>query len=82
MGLTRYVSLDWYRRGLTRCAGVARIGREATRGLGTGFLLMGAAFHPTLGDELYLLTNSHVVSPHNLIIDVLMFCKDNIGNGR
>ncbi len=62
-GTDRFVSLDWYRRGLSRCAGVARIGREATRGVGTGFLLMGAALHPTLGEELYLLTNSHVVSP-------------------
>ena len=61
-GADRFVSLDWYRRGLTRCAGVARIGRENTRGVGTGFLLMGAALHPTLGEELYLLTNSHVVS--------------------
>ena len=62
-GADRFVSLDWYRRGLTRCAGVARIGREATRGVGTGFLLTGAALHPALGEELYLLTNSHVVSP-------------------
>jgi S1-C subfamily serine protease len=62
-GADRFVSLDWYRRGLARCACVARIGREATRGVGTGFLLMGVAFHPSLGDELYLLTNSHVVSP-------------------
>ncbi len=62
-GADRFVSLDWYRRGLTRCAGVARIGREATRGVGTGFLLTGAALHPALGDDLYLLTNSHVVSP-------------------
>jgi S1-C subfamily serine protease len=62
-GLDRFFSLDWYRRGLTRCAGVARIGREPTRGVGTGFLLVGATLHPTLGDELYLLTNSHVVSP-------------------
>ena len=62
-GADRFVSLDWYRRGLARCAGVARIGREATRGVGTGFLLMGTALHASLGDELYLLTNSHVVSP-------------------
>jgi hypothetical protein len=62
-GADRFVSLDWYRRGLARCAGVARIGREATRGVGTGFLLLGATLHPTLGNELYLLTNSHVVSP-------------------
>jgi hypothetical protein len=62
-GTDRYVSLDWYRRGLARCAGVARIGREATRGVGTGFLLLGAMLHPALGNEQYLLTNSHVVSP-------------------
>jgi hypothetical protein len=62
-GQDRLVSLDWYRRGLTRCAGVARIGREPTRGVGTGLLLKGATLHPALGDELYLLTNSHVISP-------------------
>jgi hypothetical protein len=62
-GADRFVSLDWYRTGLARCAGVARIGREATRGVGTGFLLLGAMLHPTLGNELYVLTNSHVVSP-------------------
>jgi hypothetical protein len=62
-GVVRFDSIDWYRRGLTRCAGVARIGDESTLGGGTGFLLMGAPIHPALGDELYLLTNSHVVSP-------------------
>jgi tetratricopeptide (TPR) repeat protein len=70
-GADRFVSLDWYRRGLTRCAGVGRIGREATRGVGTGFLLMGAALHPTLGEELYLLTNSHVVSPSPELTDTV-----------
>jgi hypothetical protein len=70
-GADRFVSLDWYRRGLTRCTGVARIGREATRGVGTGFLLMGAALHPTLGEELYLLTNSHVVSPSPQLPDTV-----------
>jgi S1-C subfamily serine protease len=62
-GADNFVSLDWYRRGLARCAGVARIGREATRGVGTGFLLKGTEFRASLGNELYLLTNSHVVSP-------------------
>jgi len=70
-GVDRFVSLDWYRRGLTRCAGVARIGREATRGIGTGFLLKGATLHPTLGEELYLLTNSHVVSPSPQLPDTV-----------
>ena len=62
-GADRFFSLDWYRRGLTRCAGVARIGVEPTRGVGTGFLLKGATLNPRLGEEFYLLTNSHVVSP-------------------
>jgi hypothetical protein len=70
-GADCFVSLDWYRRGLARCAGVARIGREATRGVGTGFLLIGAALHPTLGEELYLLTNSHVVSPSPQLPDTV-----------
>ena len=62
-GADRFVSLDWYRRGLARCAAVGRIGVETTRGVGTGFLLPGKELHPKLGDEFYLLTNSHVVSP-------------------
>jgi S1-C subfamily serine protease len=62
-GAERYVSLDWYRRGLARCAAVARIGRETSRGVGTGFLVRGSSLHASLGEELYLLTNAHVVSP-------------------
>lgn len=61
-GAERFLSLDWYRRGLARCAGVARIGREASKGVGTGFLVRGNSLHASLGDELYLLTNAHVVS--------------------
>jgi hypothetical protein len=61
-GQDRFVSLDRYRRGLTRCAGVARIGREPTRGVGTGFLLRGATLQPALGDELYLLTSSRIAT--------------------
>jgi S1-C subfamily serine protease len=70
-GVDRFVSLDWYRRGLARCAGVARIGREPTRGVGTGFLLSGRELHPKLGDQLYLLTNSHVVSPGTEVSDAV-----------
>jgi S1-C subfamily serine protease len=62
-GADRFQSLDWYRRGLARCAAVGRIGREASRGVGTGFLVKGSSLHPALGDGLYLLTNRHVVSP-------------------
>lgn len=61
-GADRFVSLDWYRRGLARCAAVARIGRERTRGVGTGFLVQGSSLHGSLGEGLYLLTNAHVIS--------------------
>lgn len=61
-GADRFQSLDWYRRGLARCAAVARIGRETSKGVGTGFLVLGSSLHASLGAELYLLTNAHVIS--------------------
>lgn len=61
-GADRFASLDWYRRGLARCAAVARIGREVSKGLGTGFILRGGSLHASLGDSLYMLTNAHVIS--------------------
>lgn len=61
-GAERFKSLDWYRRGLARCVAVARIGRETSKGVGTGFLVRGSSLHPSLGEELLLLTNAHVIS--------------------
>lgn len=61
-GAERFMSLDWYRRGLARCAAVARIGRETSKGVGTGFLVPGRSLHASLDDKLYLLTNAHVIS--------------------
>jgi S1-C subfamily serine protease len=61
-GADRFMSLDWYRRGLARCAAVARIGRETSKGVGTGFLVPGRSLHASLDDKLYLLTNAHVIS--------------------
>lgn len=61
-GAERFMSLDWYRRGLARCAAVARIGRERSKGVGTGFLVPGRSLHASLDDKLYLLTNAHVIS--------------------
>ncbi|HRO48065.1 serine protease [Agriterribacter sp.] len=52
----------WYMTGANRCMAIARIGRDATKGLGTGFLVRGADLHESLGEELLLLTNAHVVS--------------------
>jgi len=53
---------EWYKTGSDRCLAVARIGRERTKGFGTGFLMKGKALDERLGDELVILTNAHVVS--------------------
>jgi hypothetical protein len=53
---------EWYMKGASRCLPVARIGKEASKGIGTGFLLDGQHLHASLQDELVLLTNAHVVS--------------------
>jgi len=44
-----------------RCLAVARIGKDATQGKGTGFLLRGSDLYKAWGDTPVLVTNSHVV---------------------
>jgi V8-like Glu-specific endopeptidase len=57
-----FKTYKWYMTGADRCLAVARIGRDTSKGFGTGFLLKGNALHHSLGDELVLITNAHVVS--------------------
>ncbi|TDH28695.1 serine protease [Segetibacter sp. 3557_3] len=61
-----FKTYKWYMRGASRCLPVARIGRDSSKGAGTGFLLKGQELHHNLNDELVLVTNAHVVSddPH------------------
>jgi hypothetical protein len=61
-GADRFDSLENYRRGLERCACVARIGRTAETGAGSGFVLPGRLLSATLDDRFVLVTNAHVVS--------------------
>ncbi len=49
-------------KGASRCLPVARIGKEVSKGIGTGFLLEGEHLHKSLKGELVLLTNAHVVT--------------------
>lgn len=64
LGSVGYVNIGWYRRGLERCASVARIERanDAFGGFGTGFLVAGRDLGGPLGAQAYVLTNAHVVS--------------------
>lgn len=61
-GTDRFDSLENYRRGLERCACVARIGRSADTGEGTGFLIDAAALGFRRVTGPVLVTNAHVMS--------------------
>jgi tetratricopeptide (TPR) repeat protein len=64
LGDTTYVNVNWYRRGLERCARVARVETELDPdlGFGTGFLVRGSDLKDSLGGDTFLVTNAHVVS--------------------
>ncbi|WP_395007162.1 serine protease [Undibacterium sp.] len=61
-GAAATVTLDWYLKGLSRCENIARIGRDPTRGIGSGFLMKGERLSPAWKDRTVLVTNAHVVS--------------------
>jgi Trypsin-like peptidase domain len=57
-----FKTYKWYMQGADRCLAVGRIGKDSTKGFGTGFLLKGKDLNEGFGEELILLTNAHVVS--------------------
>ena len=58
----RFVEIDWWRQGESRCFAVARVSNLTNSGFGTGFLIRGSDLHPSFGDGPLLMTNAHVVS--------------------
>jgi trypsin-like peptidase/tetratricopeptide repeat protein len=64
LGDTTYVNIHWYRRGLERCARVARVETELNpdEGFGTAFLVRGHDLKDSLGSRAFLMTNFHVVN--------------------
>ena len=50
--------------GCERCKCIARIGRELSRGEGTGFLLRGSDLSSKLSADPVLITNCHVIDPN------------------
>lgn len=63
LGFDYFMTITWYRDGLSRARAVARIGRDTDRGHGTGFLVQGGDLHPRWAGTWVLVTNAHVVSP-------------------
>jgi Trypsin-like peptidase domain/MAP3K TRAFs-binding domain len=61
-GSDHFTTYERYRTGLKRCQCVVRIGRESSKGDGTGFLMRGSDLFPELGDQLILVTNAHVLN--------------------
>lgn len=62
-GETGLKTFKWFRRGMERAYSVARVRKAADgRAFGTGFLLRGRDLNEKLGDEVFFLTNAHVVS--------------------
>ena len=63
LGKDSFKRLGWLDTALERAKSVARIENSATGdGVGTGFLVRGGDFAESLGDELFLLTNAHVLT--------------------
>jgi hypothetical protein len=67
LGKERFYTLMWYRTGLDRCRGIARIEDPIEGGVGSGFLVEGPALKAGL-PPVVLLTNAHVI-PETLAPD-------------
>lgn len=61
LGDTGPMTYTFMQNGFRTAQSVALI-RQNGRGVGTGFLVKGSDLNPDLGDELFVLTNAHVVS--------------------
>ncbi len=62
LGIDRYNTFLWYKKGLDRASSVAQIFNRNGSGIGTGFLICGAEIHESLGKEWVIVTNAHVIS--------------------
>ncbi len=62
LGADRFKTFDWYRRGLDRASGVAKITDLNGTGHGSGFLMRAADVHPGISAPWVVVTNAHVVS--------------------
>ncbi len=75
-GTESFKTFEWYMKGKDRCMPVARIGRDKTKGFGTGFIMQGELLHKKLKGQLVLLTNAHVLSNSPAINNGSMLPED------
>lgn len=59
------VSFDWMQRGILAARSVGVISHVVEGRRATGFLLRGGDLIPSIGDELIVMTNSHVIGDPN-----------------
>jgi MinD-like ATPase involved in chromosome partitioning or flagellar assembly len=81
-GSSAFKSLDWYRVGMDRSRGVARITTAAGEPLGTGFLLRGSDLSAKFGPDPVLLTAAHVVganAPSSIFEDSVRVSSEGFG---
>jgi V8-like Glu-specific endopeptidase len=61
LGDTGAKTYTWMKKGFDIARSVALV-RQNGRGIGTGFIVRGSDLHAKFGEDLFVLTNSHVVS--------------------
>ena len=67
LGRDAYVTIEWYRRGLTTAQAVAKV-RVGTDPLGTGFLMWSDALGLPAPRRPVLVTNNHVLSDRTAVV--------------
>ena len=77
-----YQTIQWYRAGLEAARSVVRIVRHLAGTIGTGFVVPGAALHPSWADRTLVMTNFHVtnrqgIEPGLFPADVRVMFEDN-----
>jgi V8-like Glu-specific endopeptidase len=61
-GLDSYKRIQWLRMLMDRCQAIGLVAKRDGTGVGTGFVVNGKSLSPDLDDDWYFLTNSHVVT--------------------
>ena len=64
-----YKQIKWLRLALHSCRSIALIAKQDGKGVGTGFAVNGRSLSPSLEDDWYFLTSSHVITDDEAVIE-------------